>query len=94
MTVYTGSSSAGRQFVEAEMCFSPGRPQFEWDENFTTYSSCFDFLRSRQRNSESLAELITMKSNCNAFLCWLKAPMSVCCKCENDRELYRALLEA
>ena len=26
VTVYTGSSSTGRKFVPAEMCFSPGRP--------------------------------------------------------------------
>ena len=35
MTVcmYTGSSSKGRKFNAAVMCFSPGRPEFERAEN-------------------------------------------------------------
>ena len=38
MTVYTGSSSTGRKFVPAKMCFSPGRLKFELAENLSTYS--------------------------------------------------------
>ena len=38
VTVYTGSSSRGRKCVAAEMCFNPGRPEFEWAENLSTYS--------------------------------------------------------
>ena len=47
MTVYTGSSSTDRKWVAAEMCFSPGRPKFEWAEKSSTYSNSYAIIDMR-----------------------------------------------
>ena len=42
VTVHTVRSNAGRKCNAAEMCFSPGRPKFEWAEHLYTYSKWTD----------------------------------------------------